>query len=170
MFLDIRELAREKRFFQEALLPGRIDFGKEVSQVEPLETSGSSELLAAEIRLRGSLRTVVEVCCARCLEPARHPVEIEFDLFYRPIQTIAREEEVEIKPAELEVGFYHGQGLMLEDALKEQILLALPIKSICQPDCKGLCPQCGQNRNVAACGCRPLPADIRWAPLAGFQK
>jgi uncharacterized protein len=170
MFLDIRELQREKLFFEERFLPGRIGYGNEVSQVEPLETSGSAELVATEIRLRGHLRTVMEVCCARCLEPTRQVVELDFDLFYRPVQTIAREEEVEIKPAELEVGFYQGQGLMLEDALKEQVLLALPMKTICRPDCAGLCPQCGQNRNVAACGCREVSADNRWASLAEFQK
>ena len=170
MFLDIHELKRRKRDFAEQLPPGRIDFGNDVSQVEPLEVEGSAELVASDIRLRGSLRTAVEIACARCLEPIFHPVEIEFVLFYRPIQTIARAEEVEIKPAELEIGFYHGSGLSLEDAIKEQILLALPMKSICRPDCAGLCPQCGQNRNVAACNCRSLPEDNRWTPLEKFMK
>ena len=170
MFLDIHELQRQKREFLEHLLPGRIDFGQEVKQVEPLDTEGSAELLQTDIRLRGRLRTVMETSCARCLEPIRHPVELEFDLYYRPMQTIAREEEVEIKPAELDVGFYQGNGLMLEDALKEQILLALPMKSLCRPDCAGLCPQCGHDRNLGPCACRTADGDSRWAPLADFHK
>ena len=170
MFLDIHDLQRQKREFQEHLLPGRIHFGEEVKQVEPLDVLGSAELLQADIRLRGRLRTVVEAECARCLEPIRSPVELEFDLFYRPMQTIAREEDVEIKPAELDVGFYQGSGLLLEDALKEQILLALPMKSLCRADCAGLCPQCGHDRNLGLCSCRPADGDIRWAPLAEFHK
>lgn len=173
MFLDIHELERlpqKKREFQAHLPPGRIDFGEEVKEVEPLDAEGSAELLQSDIRLRGRLRTVMETPCARCLEPIRHPLDLEFDLFYRPMQTIAREEEVEITRAELDVGFYEGSGLMLEDALKEQILLALPMKSLCRPDCAGLCPQCGQNLNRGKCACRPLAGDDRWAPLADFRK
>jgi uncharacterized protein len=170
MFLDIHELARQKLDIAEHLLPGRIDFGKEVTQVEPLDVTGAAELLSTDIRVGGHLRTAMQVSCARCLEPVRLPVELDFDLFYRPMQSIAREEEVEIKPAELDIGFYQGSGLLLEDALKEQILLALPMKSLCRTDCAGLCPQCGKNRNLGSCGCAPLPRDDRWAPLAGLQK
>jgi uncharacterized protein len=169
MFLDVRELERDQILFRESLPPGRIDFGQDVWQVEPLGVRGSAELLASEIHLRGHLRTAVEVPCARCLERSRRPVELDFDLFYRSIQSIAREEDVAIKPSELDVGFYQGHGLLLEDVLKEQILLSLPMKSICRPDCAGLCPQCGQNRNLADCGCRPADTDGRWAPLARLK-
>lgn len=169
MFLDIRDLERDQMVFDGQVLPGRIDFGGDLRQVEPLEVRGTAALLASEIRLQGSLRTVMEVPCARCLEYTRRPVELQFDLFYRPINTIAREEEVEVRPADLDIGFYHGNGLWLEDVLKEQILLALPMKSICRPDCAGLCPQCGQNRNLADCGCRPA-ADERWTPLAKLKQ
>jgi uncharacterized protein len=95
---------------------------------------------------------------------------VDFDLFYRPIQTISRNEEVEMKGEDLDIGFYHGDGLLLEDALREQILLALPIKNICRDDCAGLCPRCGQNRNLGPCACPPSPADERWAPLARLKR
>jgi len=177
MFFDIHELERQKILFEEDFLPGRpgqpvqIDLGEDVWQVEPLHVSGTAELVGpTDIRLRGSLRTAVEVCCDRCLEPARRRVEMEFDLFYQPIQTIAREEEVEVKREDLDVGFYHGDGLRLEDAVKEQILLSLPMKTVCRPDCAGLCPRCGQNRNIVPCGCEALPADPRWAVLEKFKQ
>ena len=170
MFLDIHELARQKISFDQTLPPGRIDFGEDVWQVEGLEVHGWAELVESEIRLRGTLRTAVEVPCARCLERTRRPVEMQFDLFYRSIQTISRSEEVEMKGEDLDIGFYHGDGLWLEDALREQILLSLPMKSICRTDCAGLYPQCGQNRNLGECGCRPAPVDQRWAPLARLKQ
>jgi uncharacterized protein len=170
VFIDIHELKRDKLVFAQEFPPGSMDLGKEASLAEPLATEGLAELVGSEIRLQGHLRTGVEVSCARCLEPLRVPVDKEFDLYYRPIQTIAREEEVEIDEAELEIGFYHGNGLLLEDALKEQILLELPMKSLCRADCRGLCPQCGQNRNLAACECQPPPRDDRWTALAQFRK
>jgi uncharacterized protein len=169
MFIDINELERERIALDQVLAPGRIDFGEDVWQVEPLEVYGWAELVAGEIRLRGQLKTEMEVPCARCLERSRRPVATDFDLFYRSVQTIAREEEVEIRKGELDIGFFQGDGLLLEDVLREQILLALPMKSICRPDCAGLCPQCGQNRNLSACECAPAPADRRWTPLAGFK-
>ena len=170
MFIDIHKLERDRLEFVQVHSPGRLDLGPDAAQVEPLAAEGSAELVAPEIHLQGLLRTTVEVSCARCLEAVRLPVEREFDLVYRPMQTIARNEEVEIRGAELGIGFYQGNGLLLEDALKEQILLSLPIKSLCKPDCAGLCPQCGQNRNFTACGCRPLAGEDRWAPLARLKK
>ena len=169
MFFDIHELRRHKIIFEESFLPGRIDFGDDIRQAEVLSVQGQAELVASDIHLQGALRTVVEVPCARCLELVRRPVEMEFDLFYSPIATIARAEEAEIKTADLEVGFYHGDGLWVEDAAREQVLLSVPMKSMCRSDCAGLCPQCGQNRNLAPCGCHPPGEESRWAPLAKFQ-
>ena len=109
MFLDIHDLERQPISLDQVLPPRRageaagIDFGEDVWQVEPLIVHGSAELLAGEIRLRGDLQTVVEVPCARCLERTRLPVAMDFDLFYRSVQTIAREEEVEIKGDDLAI-------------------------------------------------------------------
>ena len=170
MFLDIHDLERQPILLDQILPPGRIDFGEDLWQVEPLIVHGDAALLAGEIRLRGDLKTAMEVPCSRCLERTRLPVAMDFDLFYRSVQTIAREEEIEIKGDDLDIGFFQGDGLMLEDALREQILLALPMKSICRPDCAGLCLQCGKNLNLAKCGCTPAPSDPRWTPLAGLKR
>ncbi len=94
----------------------------------------------------------------------------EFDLLYRPASTIKREEEVAINEADTEIGYYQGEGLLLEDVLKEQILLAVPIRVLCSEDCQGLCPQCGQNRNVSPCNCAEKITDPRWAALAEIKE
>jgi uncharacterized protein len=170
MFLDIHELELRKIFFDQTLPVGRIDFGRDIRQTEPLLVTGSAELVAAEIHLEGALNTCMETSCDRCLEPMRDKVDVQFDLFYRPAAEIAKNEEIEIRDDDLDIGFYEGNGLKLEDALKEQVLLALPMKHICRADCAGLCPQCGQNRNLADCGCRSENADVRWAPLSNLKK
>jgi uncharacterized protein len=54
--------------------------------------------------------------------------------------------------------------------LKEQILLALPVKQVCQPSCKGLCPQCGKNLNVESCDCVTSMPDPRWSALEDIRK
>jgi uncharacterized protein len=81
------------------------------------------------------------------------PVEQDFDLFYRPMQEIAREEEIEVSEDEAEVGFYSGEGIDLADVLVEQVTLALPMKIVCRDDCQGLCPVCGVDRNKQKCQC-----------------
>jgi uncharacterized protein len=170
MFIDIHELEKDALEFEQVLPVGRIAFGPDVKQVAPMEVAGAAELLGDEIHVAGGLRTTVEAVCSRCLEPLRQPIDVEFDLFYRPMKTIAREEEIELKPSELEIGFYEGKGLELDEILKEQVLLTLPMKQICREECRGLCPQCGQNLNQAGCTCKTERLDSRWSGLEQFKK
>jgi uncharacterized protein len=170
MFIDIHELEKDALEFEEVIPPGRINYGSEVRQVEPMEIAGAAELLGDEIHITGSLNTAVETTCDRCLETSQRPMELEFDLFYRPMKTIAHEEEIEIKPSEMEIGFYEGGGLELDDVLREQVLLALPMKRVCREDCKGLCPQCGKNLNQGPCSCKTEKIDARLAGLEKFRQ
>jgi uncharacterized protein len=55
---------------------------------------------------------------------------------------------------------------VLEDVLREQVLLSLPARTLCRQDCKGLCPRCGQNLNSDVCTCDAAPVDPRWAALS----
>jgi uncharacterized protein len=64
-----------------------------------------------------------------------------------------------------EVGYYDGNGLQLNDALLEVVLLALPMQLVCGESCKGICPVCGENRNQRECGCAERAADERWTKL-----
>jgi uncharacterized protein len=88
-----------------------------------------------------------------------------FDLLYRPQGTDAGREEISVTTAEAEVSYYQGEGLLLEDVLREQVFLALPLKAICRDDCRGLCPHCGKNLNVEACDCAAPLEDPRWSAL-----
>ena len=63
------------------------------------------------------------------------------------------------------MGFYEGDGLELNDVLREFVLLALPMQRLCKEDCVGICPVCGQNRNKQACQCQTAATDDRWSAL-----
>ncbi len=82
----------------------------------------------------------------------------------------AKGNEVSISQAETEIGYYQGEGLLLEDVLKEQVLLALPVKQVCRANCKGLCPHCGSNLNTESCECVSTMSDPRWAALEDIRK
>ena len=84
----------------------------------------------------------------------------------RPADADAVTGERSITPDDTEIGYYEKSGLLLEDVLREQVLLSLPDRALCKPDCKGLCPRCGQNLNQEACSCDAAPVDTRWSALA----
>jgi len=179
MFIKIKDLELRKMEFDETLAPGVIDLGQDVQQKVPIRTSGKTELVREsrgarevvdDIRLVGDFSTQVETLCARCLTPVSIPVSGAFDLLYRPQGVDTRGEEASISKAETEIGYYQGEGVQLEDVVKEQILLALPAKQVCNEDCKGLCPQCGRDLNVESCNCASSMPDPRWSPLEDIRK
>ena len=171
MFLDVKELAVRKVRIRKSYAPGSIDYGtSEVKQLGPLEVTATAELLDGQIRVAGELETRIEMVCARCLEPVVEEVRRDFDLFYQPLPKGVKHEEERLKDDDTEIGFFEGEGLFLADVLKEQVLLSLPMKVICQSDCRGLCPHCGANLNHEQCRCDRRTADPRLAPLARLKQ
>jgi len=178
MFIEIRELELHPLDFEEEFRPGVIDFGPDMRQASALHTAGRAQLVdehrgkhqkIKDMRLNGGLTTSFELACARCLEPVVQNVARNFDLLYRPQGADAGPEERSVTATEAEVSYYQGRGLLLEDALREQVLLAVPLKVICREDCKGLCPHCGKNLNAEECCCADPVEDPRWSALKDIR-
>ena len=179
MLIELAELELHPIDFQEEFPPDAIDLGEDVRQLTLLKTRGRAQLVEEhhgrrnviqDIRLNGELATRLELLCARCLEPVAQDVTRKFDLLYRPLGTDAGNEELSVTVAEAEVGYYQGDGLLLEDAIREQVLLTVPLKVVCREDCKGLCPTCGKNRNTEPCSCAPPLGDPRWSALKDIRE
>jgi uncharacterized protein len=139
--------------------------GDGVLQVNLVDVKAVAGLAGEEIRIQGQLSTGLELECDRCAAPYAFPIHCEFDLYYRPMSSIARSEDIEVSDDELGVGFYEGEGIILEDVIREQVLLAVPMKMVCGSACKGLCPVCGINRNLASCQCQFAQLDSPFAAL-----
>jgi uncharacterized protein len=178
MEFKVSELEREPVEFDLELAPGALDLGQEAGQIGLLKTSGRAEALhehrgpkdiVTDIRLRGRFTGRFEVPCARCVEPVEIPLEADFDLIFRPAGADAEAPERSITAPETEIGYYQEDSLSLADVLREQVLLSLPVRTLCRPDCKGLCPRCGENRNIQECHCEAGPSDPRWEALAGLR-
>jgi uncharacterized protein len=179
MFIEVAELELHPIDFQEEFPPDAIDLGDDVRQVTPLKTSGRAQLVEEhhgkrqviqDIRIQGDLSTRLELPCARCLDPVLKDVVRMFDLLYRPLGTDAGNEELSVTAAEAEIGYYQGDGLLLEDTLREQVLLSVPLKVVCREDCRGLCAICGKNRNTEPCACVQPLEDPRWAALKDIRE
>ncbi|MHB8486364.1 MAG: YceD family protein [Candidatus Acidiferrales bacterium] len=171
MFLDVNELATRKIRIRKNYAPGTLDFHSgEFHQVEPLDVRATAELVDDQIRIYGTFHTRLEMVCARCLEVVVEEVSKNFDLFYRPMNSVSREEEFRLNLDDTEIAFFEGDGLFLADVLAEQVNLSLPMKVICRSDCRGLCPHCGVNLNQEECRCETHAADPRLAPLARLKQ
>ncbi len=173
MFFHIRDLELRPARFDVELPPGSIEFlDPKLKQDEPLQASGKVELVTGslgEIRVKGQVKVRLQADCDRCLEPANFPVDSSFELYYRPVAEGFGEEKA-LDPGEAEMGFYDGDGLELNEVLREFVLLALPMQKLCLENCKGICPVCGQNRNQKECQCQTAAADDRWAALKELRK
>ncbi|HET9179460.1 MAG TPA: DUF177 domain-containing protein [Terriglobia bacterium] len=170
MLISLRELELHRVTVSETYLPGALDFQEtKFRQAGPLTVNAEAELAGKEIRVRGHISGALEAACDRCLEKIQIPVEIDFDLPYRPMEEIAREEELEIGEDELKIGYFSGDGVNLAEVVREQALLSVPMKVVCRPDCRGICPACGVNRNARECGCSAQHEDSPFAFLKKIQ-
>jgi uncharacterized protein len=168
MLLDLSKLHGSREHIERTFQPA--DFGPDDADyrvVEPVHLSMDVERKAGtSYRVTGTVTTTLELQCGRCLEGFPLPVDGPFELRYVPqSQDATAEAEREITEDDLTTAFYADGMLDLIDLMREQFLLALPMKPLCALSCRGLCSHCGANLNRAECGCQPVWEDPRLAPL-----
>lgn len=145
------------------------EFGVSCRIVEPVEAEVLVLPQEDGCLLRGVIKGVVSMPCNRCMEETLVVLNQSFDEF----EDYPRADETEPEgkePTEILdecVVTMEGGAPFLDLAalLWEEFSLALPVKPLCKPDCKGLCPECGKNLNEGACGCVLDNGDPRLAAL-----
>jgi uncharacterized protein len=108
--------------------------------------------------LNGTIKACVAMPCSRCLESFDYKVETDFT------------EELSNKDSGDDIVSFEGDTIDLTDIIINNILLSLPMKAICDLNCKGLCPNCGTNLNIKKCNCTGNDLDPRLAVLKGLLK
>ncbi|HTI40145.1 MAG TPA: DUF177 domain-containing protein [Vicinamibacterales bacterium] len=121
-------------------------------------------------RVTGRVDGTLRLDCGRCLEPFDVPVDTTFELRYVPASENEGEGEREVADDDLTTAFYRENAIDLEELIREQFQLALPMKPLCSEACKGLCPECGANLNTNPCECKPTWADPRLGELSELLK
>ena len=172
MLISLQELQLRPVRFKVNIPVGEIDFDTKLKQSSPLCAEGSARLITkalGEVRVEGDLQVTVNGICDRCTEPASCELKNHFDLVYMPASDGATGGEDEIDEAGVEVGYYDGNALELNEILREVVLLAMPMQMVCEEDCRGICPICGENKNQADCNCAPAMADDRWNKLRALR-
>jgi uncharacterized protein len=99
------------------------------------------------------------------LKPVDVPVNAEFRLEYVTPEAYAASSAAELEERDMSLSVFDGDAIDIDELVVEQLLLALPSRILCQEDCKGLCPVCGNNRNLKECSCESAEVDPRWGAL-----
>ena len=132
-----------------------------------VEVSVTLKRIRETFYVEGDIRTQAETDCSRCLEAARLPISTAFKYILTSAQ-VEHQEEKELKELgaeDLDFVYYQDDLIDLDPLIIEQILLQIPMKVLCQEDCRGLCPHCGINLNQHSCQCHDERIDSRLAIL-----
>ena len=109
---------------------------------------------------QAELVTQLAANCRRCLTAVSVPVTASVQVLFS--------EDAGVDDASVYVIPPRSQELDLSEAIREELILALPEYVLCADDCRGICPGCGTDLNTGTCGC-PSEADPRWAALEGLK-
>ncbi|MCM1262541.1 MAG: DUF177 domain-containing protein [Butyrivibrio sp.] len=108
--------------------------------------------------IKGRAEFTFSMSCDRCLEP------VEETMTLNVCRNVCSPDEPDALTDDTQ-SFMDGYQLNVEDLLNNEILINWPMKILCRPDCKGICPQCGKNLNTGDCGCDTFVPDPRMAAI-----
>jgi uncharacterized protein len=188
MLLDLGRLRSGAEPLERRLDPEEFAGSDDFRVTTPVLLSGEVRKDGDQVHIKGRLTATLECACSRCLEPFAVPVTLDLDLLFLPASaaggtsragkpgaTSAADDDDDeggqpVADDDLGVSFYTDDALDVTGIIREQFYLALPMKPLCRPDCRGLCPECGINRNRETCACRTEWVDPRLEPLKHLRR
>jgi DUF177 domain-containing protein len=132
----------------------------EVSAIGPARARLQVTRSDREVIVSGMLTAELELQCSRCLRDFRKLLDVPVNVVYHPIDEFA-DERRELKDEEMDMGFYRGEEIDLQELVREQVLLNMQMKPLCTENCKGICPRCGADLNASGCKCETSQIDPR---------
>lgn len=141
----------------------------EVIALGPVECKGQVVFADPGFYLRARLSYEQTLSCDRCLRPIVDHADSDIELLILVEHAPRAAGEQELEERDLGVLHLKGEALETDPILLEQLQLNIPMKPLCRPDCLGLCPVCGVDRNETACTCEEQTVDSRWAALAALK-
>lgn len=143
---DVHLVYEEKPFY---------DDGEFIRFNKPVELKGEIYALGDVLTLDGTICTELDLTCSRCLSTFSHVINLPV---HEEFSTNSNSEDDEVI-------FIEGEAIEINDIIKNNIILSLPIKKLCKEDCKGLCQHCGENLNITSCNCEKNIVDPRLEKL-----
>jgi uncharacterized protein len=170
MRIELENLEGGKSDFAHVYQPDDLNpIDERVRLIAPATINGKVRLSGQEVFVNGHLETRAQVECDRCLQPVELPVTTDFALEYISGSEYESSPAAELTEDELSVSVFEDNVIDVDEIVKEQVLLAVPTRMLCREDCKGICPECGIDRNTGTCNCVTDDIDPRWAALKNFK-
>jgi uncharacterized protein len=143
------------------------DLDADLDPVSPLAGSIKFMRTSQGILVTGRLRADLQMTCHRCLEPMVGQVELELEEEFYPLVHLGEASLDETPDEDYDEALLIDEHHLLDltEVVRQGLWLAAPMEALCRPDCAGLCPRCGGNRNLGECLCDQAPVDPRWAAL-----
>ena len=172
MFIEIDDLEPEPLHIHHIYPVGEIKLSHEDASLSaPVAIDFVLSHKDRDLHVDGTIETTIRCRCSRCTKDFSKFLAADFDLSYLPQPEWESEgAEIELKYEDMDVAFYDGVALDVDLLALEQIELAMPMKFVCQENCKGLCYKCGADLNEGACLCKNEEIDSRFSVLLEFKK
>lgn len=158
MVVDVSDLVSKKLLCKEIevkFVGKKIIYDEEeIEFLSPIEIKGTFKVIDDFLLFSGTLKSVLSLQCSRCLEKFDYPIQIELhEKFAKNVNT---NEDIII---------INDDSIDFSQIIENNIILSLPIKKLCNENCKGLCMQCGTNLNYSTCNCENNNIDPRLEKL-----
>lgn len=171
MRIQLENLEGGRGDFAQVYQPDELNpVDERVILTQPATVSGKIRLSGNEVFVEGHVETLAQLECDRCLKPVQLPVNADFSLEYMTGAEYESSSVAALSEEEMSVSVFDGESIDVDEIVKEQILLALPARTLCQEECKGICPECGIDLNTGQCNCTPNEVDPRWAALKDLKQ
>jgi uncharacterized protein len=161
MMIRVSELPDDGLSIDETAYADASPFADPAWHLERLRLSVTKD--GDEVDVLGELRASLPRVCARCAEGFTGTVDAEINLRFAPKP--ARLDGAELGRDDLDTDFYVDDQIDLDRVIENEATVALDMKALCDPGCRGLCLVCGANRNVTPCACPERAPDPRLAVL-----
>lgn len=125
------------------------------------------------IELEGQVETIVRLSCSRCLKEYKTPLATRFALTYTQelpeIEGADSEEGAELPDSLAGLSLFNGNEIDIREAIQEQVVMAFPMRPLCNEACKGLCPRCGTDLNDGDCNCQKTSINTKFTILKDLR-
>lgn len=168
--IDVTELRDGKTEFEFECDPDGLSLGSDAPDlVDSVRVEMSVFKTGDEVDVEGSVSFACYLECSRCLKRYKMNRTESITAYYRIAGAVLANRETELSGEDTLTYCHDGKVIDLTSCIRDAMLLSVPMKPLCSPECEGLCSICGQDLNERKCLCSRELIDARWEALKKFK-
>jgi len=144
--------------------PGELELENNDVFMSPIDIRFEIDKVGHELYIKADIKTKTHLLCDRCSESYTDNLDESVRIVITNDSDLGNPDD-DIYPITAS-----STKVDITESIKETLLVSLPAKRLCKPDCKGLCPVCGTNLNFETCSCKTDEIDPRWEALRKLQE